>query len=202
MASDTPKIIDIKHNDHEILWLECLEYLNQHCSSDELFENYKLLNPFNFEHFVGVVLDDRIVSFGAVDRQANRWGRGIVRALTRFWIHPEYRSQSLTKWTTDSIKYSPTVLEPQLKYIISQPNTHAVIITREGNYQRSFNEIIRLANTVTENKFVIMPGRYNVCGSAAVGDSCSQMVAISSLIDISAEEIFKQHQSMGYFKEL
>jgi hypothetical protein len=167
-----------------------------------LFENYKLLNPFNFEHFVGVVFDNRIVSFGAVDRQSNRWGKGIVRALTRFWIHPEYRSKSLTKWTTDSIKYSPTVLEPQLKYINSQPNTHAVIITREGNYQRSFNEIIRLANTVTENKFVIMPGRYNVCGSAAGGDSCSQMVAISSLVDISAEEIFNQHQSMGYFKEL
>jgi hypothetical protein len=198
MAKDEPKIIDIKNLDYEMMWLECSDYFNKNCQQDPLFENYRDLNPMLYEQFVGVVLDNRIVSFGAVDRKPNCWGIGVVRALTRFWIHPEYRTKGLTKWTSDSIKYSPAVLKPQLANLKNRSDVRAVIITREGNYRRSFQEIVRLANTVALHKFEIMPGMYNVCRPEA--EDCFQMVAVSSFCDVSPEEIFKQQRLKGYFK--
>jgi len=200
MTRVEPKIIDIKNIDNETLWLECVEYLNKNCQQDLLFENYKDLNPFVYEQFIGVVLDNRIVSFGAVDRKSKCWGTGVVRALTRFWIHPEYRTKGLTKWTSDSIKYSPIVIKSQLEILEKRSDVKAVIITREGNYRRSFQEIVRLANTVSLKKFEIMPGNYNVCEPNS--EDCFQMVAVSSFCDVSPEEIFKQQQLKGYFKSV
>jgi len=197
MNSSTFKIIDIKNSIgtyHEI-WNDCLLYIKDHCHQDSLYENYLSIDLDKFLNFTGLVHENRIICFGAVDSRPKVWGNNIVRALTRFWIHPEYRSKGLTKWRDNNFKFSPTILKAQLDFIKTSINHDAVIITREGNYLRSFKEIVRLANTVSKQHFEIMPGKVNVC---KIGDiprpSCLQFVATDNV------DYFLECQGMGFFK--
>ena len=197
MNSSDVKIIDItKHSiEYEDQWNQCMQYLKEACREDELYENYLDIDLKKFLNFTAVLYNEEIISFGGVERRADRWGETIVRALTRFWISPKYRTSGLTKWRSDSIKFSPIVLESQLKVLKTMPEIKAVMITREGNYLKSFKEIIRLANTVSEQKFVIMPGRYNVCECMDnPPNSCRQFVAINN------PEYLRKAQLRGFFQ--
>ena len=168
MNSSDVKIIDItKHSrEYEDQWNQCMQYLKEACREDELYENYLDIDLKKFLNFTAVLYNEEIISFGGVERRADRWGETIVRALTRFWISPKYRTSGLT-----------------------------VMITREGNYLKSFKEIIRLANTVSEQKFVIMPGRYNVCECMDnPPNSCRQFVAINN------PEYLRKAQLRGFFQ--
>lgn len=193
-----PKLIDLKKNlqEYQDLWHRCQAYIRQHCRDDLLFRNYVNINLDDFLSFIVVVYDEDVAAFGAVESKPQCWGADVARALTRFWINPKYRTQGLTKWRDSKIKYSPTILKPQLEYLRTQPQIKSVIITREGNYPRSFAEIIRLANTVSEREFVIMPGKYNVCEPMqSPPESCRQFVATDNL------EHFRIAQSQGYFQQ-
>lgn len=198
MLDSDLKLIDLKKNlqEYQDLWDSCQTYIRQHCQDDLLFRNYVNINFDNFLSFIVAVNGTDIAAFGAVESKPQCWGEGIARALTRFWINPKYRTQGLTKWRDSKIKYSPTVLKPQLEYLRTRPQIRSVIITREGDYLRSFVEIIRLANTVSEQEFVIMPGRYNVCEPMrSPPDSCKQFVATND------PEHFRMAQRQGYFKQ-
>jgi hypothetical protein len=192
------KIIDIKKeiSNYSGQWLACLDYLKINCQQDTLYQNYINLELDNFLTFTAVIYQDEIVSFGGAEMRQDRWGDNIARALTRFWISPKYRSQGLTKWRNDSIKFSPIVLKSQLTFLKTIDSIKAVIITREGKYLKSFGEIIRLANTVSNQEFQIMPGRYNVCECMDdPPESCRQFVAVNNI------EIFRQSCEQGFFKK-
>lgn len=192
------KLIDLKKNFNEYrdIWHDCQNYIRQHCRDDLLFRNYVNINFDDFLSFTAAINNDDIAAFGAVEVKPQCWGAGVARALTRFWINPKYRTQGLTKWRNSKIKYSPTVLRPQLEFLKTQAQIQSVIITREGDYPRSFTEIIRLANTVSDREFIIMPGRYNVCECMkSPPESCRQFVATNDV------EHFRLAQSQGYLQQ-
>lgn len=201
MLGSDLKIIQL-HGD-ESLWTDCLRYIESECSADSLYENYLNLDVTDYEYFNAAIYQDEIVSFGGIERSITKWGPRIARVLSKFWINPKYRTQGLTKWRSDSIKWSPTILKPQLEYLKNRSDIHAAIITREGNYLRSFREIVRLANTVSESEFSILPGKYNVCESylKEIPDSCMQFVAIKSLNNsFTNQEVFSKFANLGFFK--
>lgn len=200
-----PKLFDIKENFHEFskLWGQCLDYIKINCKNDPLYENYLEIKLENFECFIIMVDRDEIISFGGVDHRPERWGTDISRVLTRFWIKPTHRTQGLTKWRSDSIKYSPSILTPQIDFLKKQQKIKSAMITREGKYKNSFREIVRLANSVSPYEFKVMSGRYNVCQPLnSIPESCQQMIAVCSLADMPAEDIFSKARSLGYFQEI
>jgi hypothetical protein len=197
MSPEDLKIINIKtdFNNYQTHWNTCLDYIRLECINDQLYENYLSINLDKFVCFIVVLYQDEIISFGGVEQRPDRWGSGVARALTRFWISPKHRTQSLTKWRDDSIKFSPIVLKAQMDFVNTQSDIVCVIITREGNYRRSFEEIVRLANTV--DRFELQPNRYNVCECMnIVPEACQQFVATNNV------EHFKAMQAQGYFQEL
>lgn len=189
-------ILDIKNNfnNYDKLWSNCMSYIKENCHSDPLYENYLSIALDDFQNFSVAIYNNEIVSFGGLEQRTDRWGDNIFRALTRFWIHPKYRSKGLTKWSSDKIRFSPIILKSQLEYFKNRQDNFAIMITREGNYLRSFAEIIRLANSISERKFTILNGRFNVCEPTfAPSESCKQYVAITDT------KIFYQAQRQGFF---
>jgi hypothetical protein len=196
------KFIEIQDK-NDPYWIDCLDYIRKNCSNDPLYENYISINPKYYLYFNAVLYQNRIISFGAIELSHVRWGAGIARVLTRFWIHPEHRSESLTKWSSTSIRFSPLILEKQIEFLKSQKHINAAMITREGNYRKSFEKIVFLANTVKEINFEILPSRYNVCGVLKnPPSSCSQMIALASLKDRSINDLLKESQSKGLLLEV
>ena len=154
-------VVDIKKNfsTYEKLWTECNSYIENNCQTDPLYENYLSINLDVFLNFSIAVYNDRVISFGGLEQKKDRWGDHIVRALTRFWIHPDHRTKGLTKWNNTKIRFSPIILKSQLKHFDDQNTRPAIMITREGRYIKSFREIIRLANSVSKEQFTIVEGR-------------------------------------------
>jgi hypothetical protein len=190
-------VINIKEHikDHDQLWLDCLSYIKENCRDDSLYENYLSINLDNFNIFSVAIYNDTIVSFGGLEQRKDRWGEHIFRALTRFWIHPEYRTKSLTKWSSDKIRFSPIILKSQIEYFKDYDNEYAIMITREGKYLRSFQEIIRLANSVSEKTFTMLEGRFNVCSpDYTAPESCKQYIAVTD------KKLFYKAQQQGFFK--
>jgi hypothetical protein len=190
----------ISQIDHS-LWTQCKNYIRYHCKTDSLYDNYANLEPENYSYFNCALIDDRIVSFGAVEISEEKWGPEIARVLTRFWIHPDFRSSGLTKWGSQNIRFSPLILKPQLDFLQTSSKIKAAMITREGKYRNSFNEIIRLANTVSQNNFTVLPGKYNVCEPMHyVPEGCRQMIALCPLKGNSIDCVFEIARSKQKFK--
>lgn len=205
MSPISLKIFDIKQDfsNYSTSWNNCLDYIKINCQKDLLYENYLNIDLDKFDCFIVVVDKDEIISFGGVEHRPERWGEEISRVLTRFWIKPTRRTQGLTKWTSDSIKYSPTVLKPQLEFLKKQNKIKSAMITREGKYNNSFKEIIRLANTVSPYRFDILSNRYNVCQPMpTIPESCQQLVSLCSFTNESIYDIFSRARASGFFKEI
>lgn len=191
-------VLDIKKDfsTYEKLWIECNSYIKNNCRTDSLYENYLSINLDDFLNFNIAVYNDRIISFGGLEQKKDRWGNHIVRALTRFWIHPDHRTKGLTKWDDNKIRFSPIILKSQLKHFDDQNTRPAIMITREGKYIKSFKEIIRLANSVSEEQFIILDGRFNVCKPQnPPPKSCVQYVAITDT------DIFCSAQQQGFLQK-
>lgn len=183
------------------VWDQCKNYIKQHCKNDPLYDNYTNIDPRNYSFFNCALMHDRIVSFGAVEISEIKWGSEIARVLTRFWIHPDFRSSGLTKWGDHNIRFSPLILKPQLEFLQTSTKIKAAMITREGRYRNSFNEIIRLANTVSQHNFTILPGKYNVCEPMQhVPEGCRQMIALCPLKDDSIDAVFESARFQQKFK--
>jgi hypothetical protein len=194
--------LKINYQTHQSEWHRCLDYIKHNCQGDALYQNYISIDLDQFLSFTILIDQGEIISFGGVEKKLDRWGESIARVLTRFWIKPTHRTKALTKWQSNSIKFSPIILKPQLDFLIKNTNIQAAMITREGNYVRSFKEIIRLANTVSENKFIIQEGRFNVCTPTNTDLPCSQMISLSSLKNSPISNILNQAQAKGFLKRL
>ena len=191
-------VLDIKKDfsTYEKLWTECNSYIKNNCQTDALYENYLSINLDDFLNFSIAVYNDQIISFGGLEQKRDRWGDHIVRALTRFWIHPDHRTKGLTKWDDTKIRFSPIILKSQLKYFDTQDTRPAIMITREGKYIKSFREIIRLANSVSKEQFTMLDGRFNVCKPQnPPPQTCVQYVAITDI------DIFYRSQQQGFLQK-
>ena len=191
-------VVDIKKDfsTYGKLWTECNSYIKNNCQTDPLYENYLSINLDDFLNFSIAVYNDRIISFGGLEQKKDRWGDHIVRALTRFWIHPDHRTKGLTKWDDTKIRFSPIILKSQLKHFDDQNTRPAIMITREGKYIKSFKEIIRLANPVSKEHFTIVDGRFNVCKPQnPPPKTCVQYVAITDI------DIFYTSQQQGFLQK-
>ena len=191
-------VLDIKKDfsTYEKLWTECNSYIKNNCQTDALYENYLSINLDDFLNFSIAVYNDQIISFGGLEQKRDRWGDHIVRALTRFWIHPDHRTKGLTKWDDTKIRFSPIILKSQLKHFDDQNTRPAIMITREGKYIKSFREIIRLANSVSKEQFTMLDGRFNVCKPQnPPPQTCVQYVAITDI------DIFYRSQQQGFLQK-
>jgi hypothetical protein len=195
------RVIDFKEIDHRV-WSECLTRINNSCQTDLLYRNYKNLNPNNYYHFSVILEDNRIIAFGGIETNPNKWGNKLARVLTRFWIDPEYRTKSFTKWQSNNIRYSPLILKHQLD-VLSNSSIEFAMITREGNYKNSFIKIVELANTVSPSLFCIQEGKYNVCEKLdVVPESCKQLIAISELKNTNFDEYLNSINNYGLLKKI
>jgi hypothetical protein len=180
-------------------WSRCLDTIRNRCNSDPLIENYLKIVPKNYYHFVAAVYADQIISFGAIEHSPQKWGPYIARVLTRFWIHPDFRTHSLTKWGAGNIRFSPIILKPQLEFLKSQNDIKVAMITRQGKYKKSFMEICRLSSEVAADNFEIDDKIYNVCGNSD-DESCYQMIALSSINHADKWSILNNAVSSGFFR--
>ena len=157
--------------------------LSNLCQSDPLYLNYSTLDIKDFVCLTAVLEQNEIIALSGVQYLPDRWGENIARISTRFWIHPTYRINSLSKFKHDYRLYfnSQLMIPFQLKFIKSLGVSFA-IITREGEYRRSFSKFIDLVNHHNGTMFNILDGLYNVCQPmTCVPDSCKQLIAVHTL---------------------
>lgn len=158
-------------------------YIFKNCQSDLLYENYANLNINDFICLTAVIEGDEIIALSGIQYMPDRWGEHTVRMSTRFWMHPKYRINSLSKFDPDMRFYfnSQLMIPHQLNFLKKIPIKFA-IITREGNYRRSFEKFIKLVNHHNNTNFSILDGLYNVCQPMeTVPHSCQQIIAVHSL---------------------
>lgn len=187
-------------NNNDEIWQSCINYIKINCRSDNLYENYINLNPEDYLYFNALTDQNKIIAFAGVEFRPSKWGIEIARVLTRFWIHPLYRSKSLTKWSDREIRFTPLLLKPQLEFLKSQNHIKLAMITREGKYKKSFIEISRLASLVAKDPFEIFPDRYNICKRTDVSESCFQMISLSAISDVDKYSTFQKVQKLGFLK--
>lgn len=193
------KSLSLTSNPGEELWNQCKDTIKSRCHADPLYENYVDLTLDQYCYFVTAVYENTIVSFGAIEYAPHKWGDKIARVLTRFWIHPDFRSNGLTKWGPGAVRFSPIILADQIAYLNTQNNIKVAMITREGKYSKSFKEITKLASSVSVDSFEISENIYNVCGDSN-DDSCYQMIALSSISDENKWNILSEAITKGFFK--
>jgi len=181
------------------LWQECRKFIEKNCTKDPLYNNYLNLDGKKFLFFNGLIHREKIISFGGVEYSPSKWGIEIARVLTRFWIHPDYRSQGLTKWSKNRTRFSPIVLKEQLDFLKSQPQIEVAMITREGEYEKSFLEIVKLASSVSNDPFEIVPGLHKL--DRKLNDNNYQMIAISSLHKENKNAVILKAKKLGFFKD-
>ena len=132
-------------------WTACLEKIKKYGSKDTLFENYINLDPSKFLYFSFVLKNNEIISFGGIEHSPHKWGEKLCRVLTRFWIDPEYRSQSLTRWSNTSTRYSPLVFKHQLEYL----ETNKQIEQRRHETNRQKGRELKSAELLSLQTFII-----------------------------------------------
>lgn len=193
------KFYNIKNNSS--LWQNCLDFIENNCHADPLYKNYLNLDPEKFFFFNGTIHNDEIISFGGIEYSPNKWGENIARVLTRFWIHPAYRSQGLTKWQGNHTRLSPLVLAPQIEFLKTHNKIKLAMISREGRYKNSFSYFLELANSVEDCNFKLIDGIYNVCEPMdIVPPSCKQLVAVSCLAPFDYKLHLQELQQTGLLR--
>jgi hypothetical protein len=179
------------------LLIKFKSFIKEHCSQDLLYNNYINLDLNDFICVTAVIDNDTIIALSGVQHKPERWGPNTVRMSTRFWMHPKYRINALSKYDPAQRFYfnSQLMIPYQLVYLKTLGIKFA-IITREGNYRRSFTKFIELVNYYNNTNFIVLNGMFNVCNHMSiVPESCQQIVAVhafdNSLFD---QELTKLHQ--------
>jgi hypothetical protein len=73
------------------------------------------------------------------------------------------------------------------------------MITREGEYNKSFLEIVRLSSSVSDDPFEIISGLHKLDRRA--DDNNYQMIALSSLSkETNKIDVFSKAKKLGFFK--
>lgn len=171
-----------KTSDYNDLWENCLNFINMHCTTDTLYKNYCNLNPNDFVSFPVAILNNEIIAFSGAEIKPKLWGPNISRISSKFWLHPKVRTQSFTKFNPSrSIWYNSKYLIPYQLAEIKRLQIPHIFISRQGKYQKSFQQYISLVNINNSINFKILKNLYNVCGSKNNSmPECYQIVAMYS----------------------
>lgn len=164
------------------LWENCLHFINTQCKTDKLYKNYCNLNPTDFISLPVAILNDEIIAFSGAEIKPKLWGPFISRISSKFWLHPKVRTQSLTKFNpTRNTWYNSKYLIPYQLAEIKRLEIPHVFISRQGKYQKSFQQYISLVNANNSVNFEILKNQYNVCGSLHTQTpECYQTIAMYS----------------------
>jgi hypothetical protein len=189
------KIIDLIHDPlAEHLLIKFKSFIKEHCSQDSLYDNYINLDLNDFICLTAVIDNGDIIALSGVQSKPNRWGSNTVRMSTRFWMHPKYRINALSKYDPVQRFYfnSQLMIPYQLDYLKTL-NVKFAIITREGNYRRSFIKFVELVNHYNSTNFTVLDGVFNVCDHMPiVPESCQQLVAVHSFDNASFDKELKK----------
>lgn len=177
-------VIDLIKDSNSINLIDNFKkFIKSNCKEDLLYENYANLKLEDFISLTAVLEDKEIVALSGVQFNIKKWGLHTVRMSTRFWMHPKYRINSLSKFDPASRFYfnSQLMIPAQLEFLKNY-NAKYAIITREGNYRRSYQKFIKLVNYHNKTNFIVLDGLYNVCEPMEeVPESCQQIIAYYSL---------------------
>lgn len=173
------QVIDMCNDrSYDLLWANEIENI-QH-SNDNLKGNYTSIKFNEFESFTMLVQDNEVVAFSGLQFSPERWGSNTARVLSRFYIAPKYR-HGLSLLTNDL--YTRYMLPVQLD-AARRLGVSSVFISRETGFH-SFGKYVSYINeTLTDTAFVVLNGRYDVCGiENPVPDSCKQYIALKLLTE-------------------
>lgn len=189
----------VNHTDNNRLLDNFKKFVEQNCAQDPLYDNYINITIDDFICLTAVIEDGEIVALSGAQYKPERWGQELVRMSTRFWMHPKYRINSLSKFQPKLRFYfnSQLMIPYQLKFLKTQPYKFAMI-TREGHYQKSFQKFLDLVNFHNSTSFNLLPGRFNVCKPMNhVPESCQQLVAVHSLYNHDFKEELEKLQNQN-----
>lgn len=195
------KTIDLTVDpDADNLLIKFKSFIKEHCSQDPLYNNYANLDLTDFICLTAVINNNHIVALSGVQSKPDRWGTNTVRISTRFWMHPDYRINGLSKYDPGQRFYfnSQLMIPYQLNYLKTLGIKFA-IITREGNYRRSFTKFIELVNYHNATNFTVLNGIFNVCNHMTlIPESCQQMIAVHAFdntsFDTELENLNKENK--------
>lgn len=191
----TYTVIDlVTASNAESLLANFKRFIKEHCLQDPLYENYANLVIEDFICLTAVLDQGEIIALSGVQSKPDRWGKNTVRMSTRFWMHPKFRISALSKYDPEQRFYfnSQLMIPHQLEFL-KQLGVDFAIITREGNYRRSFGKFIDLVNYHNKTTFRVLPGIYNVCDHmSVVPESCQQIVAVHSFSSSAFEDELAQ----------
>jgi hypothetical protein len=159
------------------------EIIKFECSEDPLYLNYLNMHLSDFTCLTAVYDNDQLAALSGIQIDHAKWGSNIARVSSRFWIRPVNRIQSLSKYNPDQRFYfnSQLMIPYQLNYL-KETDIKFAMITRRGNYRRSFGKFITLVNHHANTNFILLDNVYNVCEpSWNIKDECKQLVAVQSL---------------------
>jgi hypothetical protein len=165
-------------------------FIKEHCLQDPLYENYANLDIADFICLTAVLDQGEIIALSGVQEKPNRWGKNTVRMSTRFWMHPKFRISALSKYDPEQrLYFNSQIMIPYQLELLKKLGVKFAIITREGNYRRSFSKFIELVNYHNATTFRVLPGIYNVCDHMpVVPESCQQIVAVHCFTDSTFED--------------
>jgi hypothetical protein len=185
------------------LWQNCLYEIQKTCQQDYLYENYINLNPEHYFFFNGIIHNKTIAAFAAIEYSPHKWGNAVARVLTRYWIHPNFRSHNLTKWTAKKVKVTPFVLGPQIEFLKSHKNIKIAMMTRQGSHRRGLDQFLKITNTIKDCNFELLSGLFNVCEPMIkIPEPCQQHIAISKLEEFNWDQYLQTMQDQGRLKRM
>ena len=173
--------VDLITDPQPDLWRQCLDIIQK--GKDPLRENYLTLRFNEFISFPAVVDNDQIVCFSGLQYSERKWGKGIARASSRMWIHPDYRFKGITKFNGGPKFLNTTYCLPRQFAVAKDRNIDVLFISRESNLL-AFTQYLNLIRINCNYQFNLLPNLYNVCGPQAnVPLTCQQYVAINYITD-------------------
>jgi hypothetical protein len=153
-------VVDLKEtNRYEDEWKKTINLISQ--SSDKLKENYLSIDIEKFSIFPAVIEHDEIICFSGLQTDANEWGEKIGRVNARMWVHPNYRSLGLKKFTGGKSFLNSTYCLPLQISKARELGLDIVFISRQGNV-RGFKEYLNLIKRNCNEDFKLDCHQYRI----------------------------------------
>jgi len=181
-------ILDLKqHPKYMLEFQRVLQLIEK--SNDALKENYRNLNPHNFERFTTLIKDGKIMAFSALQIDEQKWFPETGRAITRAWKDDSLRVIGKFSDGDESVFRNYNIPD-QLEHA-KKIGLKTIFISRESK-PRAFQNWLDGVNSVNNTNFEILPIQYNVCGNICpVPESCVQWIAIHEIIPGGKEHWIK-----------
>ena len=177
------QVIDLIENPNPELWSDAVKEIEK--GNEYLRENYLNIDFSQFLSFPCVVADGKIVCFSGLQYDEKKWGQKLARCSSRMWVHPDYRVQSLTKFSGGSKFLNSTYCLPVQFQKANELGLDALFISREKNLS-GFKKYLNLITINCQVGFELKPQRYWVCGSST-DIRCCQHVAVTNLTNRGKE---------------